>query len=44
MDQSKYWLIGHRYLDMEVLDEDQVEIVEFSQLEDITNYLMHMME
>ena len=23
MEQSEYWLTGHRYLDMEVLDEDQ---------------------
>jgi transposase-like protein len=36
MEQSEYWLTGHRYLDMEVFDEDQAEVVEFSQLEEVT--------
>jgi putative transposase len=36
MEQSEYWLTGHRYLDMEVLEEEQAEVVEFSQLEEVT--------
>ena len=33
MEQSDEWNAGHRYLDMEALEEDQPELIELSKLE-----------
>jgi transposase-like protein len=33
MEQSEDWLTGHSYLDMEMLEEDQPELVVLSKLE-----------
>jgi transposase-like protein len=33
MEQSEEWITGHRYLDMEVLEEEQPELVEFPKKE-----------
>lgn len=33
MEQSEEWITGHRYLDMEVLEEEQPELIELSKQE-----------